>query len=380
MAFEVFDDMMKKFGGSFSSAGAERMTNQGLGGNLNPAGVVEPAKLGVGARLNTAVPSLGTGVGAAGRGVVRALPVAGPVLAVGAEGMNVARVANDPNATKMDVAGEVAAGTGRLAAAGAGAKLGGIVGSAVGPVGSAVGAVGGAALGYMGADTLIDAGRSFFDPALPKGFLDPTPLKPKPAGAGAVAAPVTPEKNPLLEAATGAVTRGLSPTPQAPTIQTEADAGERNADVLAKNVDNIFGFRRSLAAQQANTEAAKLGLGVIGASQKDPNAEINNLIAQSGRAAASQGTDPLSLLVALKGGDPLGKGVTKIATNTGNEDVLNTLTNTIVQRDKDGNYTARKITPTPGPSVVAQAKAGQITKERFEATYGPGSFKTYTGK
>lgn len=81
-------------------------------------------------------------------------------LAVGMEGLDVARVAMDPNATSIDPYTQAAQGAGRLGAAATGAASGAALGTALMPgVGTALGGIAGGALGYWGADKAIEAGR-----------------------------------------------------------------------------------------------------------------------------------------------------------------------------------------------------------------------------
>lgn len=69
-------------------------------------------------------------------------------------------VANDPNATKTDVATQAASGAGKAAAGIAGAEVGAAVGTAIGgPVGTVIGGIGGGLAGYYGGDQLIKKGR-----------------------------------------------------------------------------------------------------------------------------------------------------------------------------------------------------------------------------
>lgn len=89
--------------------------------------------------------------------------IGGTALGVGMEGMGVARVANDEDTTGIDVATQVAEGTGKLASAALGAKAGGMIGALGGPaapltvpLGAAIGGV----AGYYGGEKLIEGGRS----------------------------------------------------------------------------------------------------------------------------------------------------------------------------------------------------------------------------
>jgi hypothetical protein len=98
-------------------------------------------------RMGAQVPTLTRGVRGGlsalrGLGAVaaRAAGPAAGALAVGSEAMDTADVANDPNATKIDVATRAAEGVGRLGAMGAGAGLGLVAG---GPIGAAIGGTAG---------------------------------------------------------------------------------------------------------------------------------------------------------------------------------------------------------------------------------------------
>lgn len=76
---------------------------------------------------------------------------------------SVAPVAQDRDSTGIDVATQVAESGSKLAAAGLGAKTGGVVGSLLGPVGAGAGALLGGAAGYFGVDKGIPALRDLFD-------------------------------------------------------------------------------------------------------------------------------------------------------------------------------------------------------------------------
>lgn len=97
-----------------------------------------------------------------GRSLGRAAPAVGALL----EGADVARVAQDPNASKIDVATQAFEGTGRLATGYLGAKGGaaaGALGGPFAPITVPAGAVIGGIAGYVGGDKLIDAGRAMGD-------------------------------------------------------------------------------------------------------------------------------------------------------------------------------------------------------------------------
>ena len=87
-------------------------------------------------------------------GAARTAAKVAPAVGVGMEALDVGKVAMNPNATGIDVATQAAEGAGRLGAAATGAGVGGMV---AGPAGAVVGG----ALGYLGGDRLIRAGRSF---------------------------------------------------------------------------------------------------------------------------------------------------------------------------------------------------------------------------
>lgn len=132
------------------------------GGNLGPqAPAAQPA-------AQPSKPSAASRLGA-----VRRTPLGkmagGTLLTAIPEALDTARVAQDPNATGIDVATQAAEGLGRVGAATAGAGYGAAAGSALGPVGTVVGGLAGGALGYYGADKAIEAGRNLLgvDPRSP---------------------------------------------------------------------------------------------------------------------------------------------------------------------------------------------------------------------
>jgi len=116
-------------------------------------------------------------VGATGGAVLSAIP----------EVISTAQVAQDPNATGIDVGTQAAEGVGRVAAATAGAGKGAALGSAFGRVGMVVGGLAGGALGYYGADKAIQYGRSLIgtDPTSPVDRIQApvAPVAAAPAGA-----------------------------------------------------------------------------------------------------------------------------------------------------------------------------------------------------
>ena len=98
-------------------------------------------------------------LGAANVGAQRLSGAAGTAL----EGYNVAKVAADPNSSKIDVATQAAEGAGKLGATTAGAGLGAALGTAVFPgIGTALGGVAGGAAGYFGGDAAIHGLRNVF--------------------------------------------------------------------------------------------------------------------------------------------------------------------------------------------------------------------------
>lgn len=102
------------------------------------------------------------------RGGGRSLGRAAVPVGVLLESADVARVAQDPNATGIDVATQATEGTGKLASAYAGAKGGAAVGTALGgPVGGVVGGLIGGLGGYFGADKVIDGGRAVLNGGTP---------------------------------------------------------------------------------------------------------------------------------------------------------------------------------------------------------------------
>jgi hypothetical protein len=130
---------------------------------------------------------------------------------VAAEAPDVLAVAKDPGSTGIDVATQVAGAGGKLAAAGLGAKAGAVAGAFGGPLAPItvpVGALLGGAAGYVGADKLIEGGRS----AVGVDTRDP---------AQRIAAP-QPSTNPSLrirpeDTAAGPPTTAMQPTAAAPT-------------------------------------------------------------------------------------------------------------------------------------------------------------------
>lgn len=125
------------------------------------AATADPA-LGIGAM--PAPPPAKTGIGGkmAGFG-----PAAGVALAAAPEALKVGQVLADKKSTGIDVATQAAEGTGRMAAATAGAlggaKLGAMAAPFLGPLapaGPIVGGIGGGMIGYFSADKAIEGGRA----------------------------------------------------------------------------------------------------------------------------------------------------------------------------------------------------------------------------
>src|SRR5690606_32595411 len=114
------------------------------------------------------------------RGGSRSLGRAAVPVGVLLESADVARVAQDPNATGLDVAEQTARGATRLSTAYLGAKGGAAAGTALGgPVGGAIGGLLGGFGGFIGGPRLIDAANSMGE----------TPNSKKGAAIGASIAP-----------------------------------------------------------------------------------------------------------------------------------------------------------------------------------------------
>lgn len=115
---------------------------------------------------------------AAGSKLARGTGAVGTALAVGKEGLDVARVAADERMGGADIATQAAEGTGKLATAVLGAKAGAVGGSFLGPVGTALGGAAGGVAGYVGGEKLIEKGRQLFggNPDSPAEQLDKRPV------------------------------------------------------------------------------------------------------------------------------------------------------------------------------------------------------------
>lgn len=124
---------------------------------------------------------------------------AGPALGAAAlipEQMDVAKVAADPNATKLDVATQQGQALGRYGAAGVGAAMGGAAGLATGPFApilAPIGAIAGGAAGYWAGDKFIEGARQLLgtDPAAPASRAQ-APAAAAPVSAAPAAAPAQP--------------------------------------------------------------------------------------------------------------------------------------------------------------------------------------------
>lgn len=156
--------------------------------------------------------------------IVRAAGRAAPVIAATNEGLDVARVAADPNASKIDVATQAAEGASRMATAGLGAQAGAALGALTGPAApilAPVGAVAGGIAGYVGGDALIQKARSMLglDPSSPASRA-PTAVTPAAPTAPTVAAtaPAVPAPTSVPVAAAPAAAPAPAPEP-VPTSQ-----------------------------------------------------------------------------------------------------------------------------------------------------------------
>ncbi|MGD9643798.1 MAG: hypothetical protein AB7V08_13795 [Elusimicrobiales bacterium] len=201
---------------------------------------------------------------AAGQKLGRAGTVAGVLL----EGANVATVAQDPNATGLDVAEQAARGTSRLATGYLGAKGGAALGALAGPgapIASPVLATLGGIGGFVGGPRLIDAGNSMGEtPNSKKGEAIARGVAPSLTGlpGGAALAQFAPQIGSYLGALTDAP--DTSPVARAPGFGAPAAAppvaaapvaeaaGPSSAEVLG----NFNG--RPITREQANDLAGQL--------------------------------------------------------------------------------------------------------------------------
>lgn len=212
-------------------------------------------------------------------------------LAVGMEGVDVARVAMDPNATGTDVATQVAQGAGRLGAAGAGAAAGAAAGTALIPipvVGTALGGIAGGLAGYYGADKTIEAGRRMLgsDAAAPASRA-PGLLPDQPA-AQAARVPVKPATAPNPFAESAGAGRGYVNPPLA-DLPVTAPAGSVNATRQPNGVMALSGENVSGPVSYTGTTGFKAGgFGVSTPGEPGDGRkvmEMNNRLADEMRAA-----------------------------------------------------------------------------------------------
>ena len=174
-------------------------------------------------------PSMGAQAASLARGAV------GPALGAAAlipEQMDVAKVAADPNATKLDVATQQAQGLGRYGAAGAGAMMGATIGAPLGPLGSGLGAMAGGAGGYWAGDRFIQGARQLLglDPAAPASRAQ------APAAAPVAAAPAAAPAQPYPETAGN---RQLA-APVSPAAVAQAVANPANPNGAVTRIGNSY--------------------------------------------------------------------------------------------------------------------------------------------
>ena len=167
--------------------------------------------------------AIGRMVGTAARGIggvaVKAAPLVAPVI----EGSKVAAVAMDPKSTKLDVATQAAEGVGKWGSTGAGAALGGGVGSAILPgPGTVVGAALGGVAGYMGGDALIKKLRSAV------GLDEASPVA---RTAERVAAPVAAAAAKPTQTASAPAKAQPSPIQEAAAVPAPAPAAKKTSPV-----------------------------------------------------------------------------------------------------------------------------------------------------
>lgn len=223
----------------------------------------------IGEAARAAMP-MGTGkVGAAGTALGKATAkVAGkalPFVAPVVEGLRVARVANDPQATAGDVAQQAIEGTGRWGATVGGAALLGGAGSVVGgPVGGAIGGVAGGIAGYVGGDAAISKLRSVF------GLGDKSPVeitdarndaarKAKAQALPAISEPVVQPPKTIAAAAAPAATAAQAPAaaPARGVADTPMTAPQRAAP-------SVSPIAQQLAALQQQQDASPIAHTTIG--------------------------------------------------------------------------------------------------------------------
>lgn len=138
-------------------------------------------------RLARAGQAAARGIRTAGIAALKGTGALGAAAGVGAEAMDVARVARDDNSTGIDVATQVAEGAGKLGTAALGAKAGALAGAFGGPLAPVtvpLGAAAGGLAGYYGGEKLIEGARSMFGSS-PDSPAEQISLRQAAAGAGA---------------------------------------------------------------------------------------------------------------------------------------------------------------------------------------------------
>lgn len=225
-------------------------------------------------------------------------------LAVLEGGLDVADVATDKNATKLDVAEQVARSAGRGASALVGAKLGTAAGIATGPfapVAAPVGAIIGGAAGYFGSGALMDKLSG----------------KQAPAATSRGAITQAAEQAGLIEPPPGSPEAQQTQTSQpsqaqTPAQQAEADRLANNERIMAQaNADEASYLQRQAAmeAGAATRSADQGGLrasitehpGIPGINvERDAQGKIIGY--SGGNVAQQQGAQPASPLQQAIGG------------------------------------------------------------------------------
>ncbi len=180
-----------------------------------------------------------------------------PALATAAmipEQMNVAAVADNPNASKIDVLTQQAQGLGRWGAAGAGAATGAALGAMTGPaapIAVPLGALAGGAYGYFAADKAIEGGRNLagVDPRAPVDQI-PAASAPAPAAAAAPAAgPAYPEN---------AAKHSIAP-PASPQAVANAVANPVNPNGAVTRIGNSYSGAPGISGDISVNGAAPKG-------------------------------------------------------------------------------------------------------------------------
>jgi len=164
---------------------------------------------------------------------------AGPALGAAAlipEQLDVAKVAADPNATKLDVATQQGQALGRYGAAGVGAAMGGAAGLATGPLAPVVApiaAIAGGAAGYWAGDKFIEGARRLIgvDPAAPASRV------PAPAAAPVAAAPAAAAPGAAYPETAG---NRQPAAPVAPTAVAQAVANPTNPSGAVTRIGNSY--------------------------------------------------------------------------------------------------------------------------------------------